>query len=272
MAETIADTAETNYTAYFDPKAYLQMYFLTPEGNPGEPGAQNFELNMNHLFYSKYHSQWDTSTAKILEFGGGPVISRLISGVPYVKEVVFAAHTKEEREEVEKWRDSKEDAHNWDPFFHYVNTLEHNDESAWKERESLLRNRMKKVIACDIKKEHPLESNVYKEEFDIIQTSLCLEAACQTYEEYKSALRKLAFMLKKGGYMAILAVEDETFYYVDQTKWHCLRLSLSQIEQALKEAGLEIEETHREPTSQEMLQNPTVSDFKAMLYLVAKKT
>jgi hypothetical protein len=131
---------------------------------------------------------------------------------------------------------------------------------------------MTKIIACDITKEPPLESGVYKEEFDIIQTSLCLEAACQSYEEYKSAMQKLAFMLKRGGFMVILAVEEQTFYYVDQRKWYSLPLSLSQIKDALLEAGLEILEIHRDAAPQELLQNPTVSDYKAMLFFVAKKT
>ena len=266
--------AEKDYVSYFSPKAYLQMYFSTPGGNPNEPGVQSFELDRYHDFYSKYHMQWDKSSAKILEFGGGPVISRLISGVPYIKEVVFAAHTEEERKEVQKWRDAADGSHNWDLFFQYVvNTLEHREEEgfAWKERENLLRNQIKKITACDITKECPLESGVYKEEFDIIQTSLCLEAACQSFEEYKSAVQKLALMLKRGGFMVILAVEEETFYYVDQRKWYCLPLSSSQIKDALQDAGLEILEMHRDAAPPELLQNPTVSDYKAMLFFIAKK-
>jgi hypothetical protein len=86
--------AEKDYVSYFSPKAYLQMYFSTPDGTyPNEPGGQYFELDQYHDFYSKYHMQWDKRTAKVLEFGGGPVISRLISGVPFIKEVVFAAHS-----------------------------------------------------------------------------------------------------------------------------------------------------------------------------------
>ena len=250
------------------------MYYSSLDGNPDEPGDQRFGLDRCHDFYSKFHTQWDNSSARILEFGGGPVITHLISGVPYVNEVVFAAHTKEERQEVRKWREAEGDYHNWDHYFQYVvNGLEQNadKEFAWKEREDLLRNRMKKIIACDITKEQPLESGVYKEEFDIIMTSLCLEAACQSYAEYKSAVQKLSFMLKIGGFLVMIAVEEETFYYIGDRKWFCLPLSLSQIKEALHEAGLEVLDEHRDPASPEELQNPTDSDFKAMLFIVAKK-
>ena len=249
----------------------MQMYFSSPDGNSDEKGAQNFELDTLHGFYLKYHPQWDTGSAKLLEFGGGPVISRLISGAPYFKEVVFAAHTKEEQREVCKWRDIEQDGcHNWENFFRYVvNTLEQKPDAAWKERESMLRSRMKKIIACDIKEKDPLETGEHEEEFDVIQTSLCLEAACHSYDEYKIAVGKLSSMLKKGGFMVIIAVEEETFYYIGERKWFCLPLSLSQIKAAFEDAGLEIIETHRLPTPPET--TPTVSDYKAMLFLAAKK-
>ena len=265
--------AEKDYVTHFRPEEYLQMYYSTPDGNSGEPeGAQTFQSDSFHDFYLKYHPQWDTGSAKLLEFGGGPVISRLISGAPHFKEVVFAAHTKEERREVCKWRDNEQDAgcHNWENFFRYVvNTLEQKPDTVWKERESMLRSRMKKIIACDIKEKDPLETGEHKEEFDVIQTSLCLEVACHSYDEYKTAVGKLSSMLKRGGFMVVVAVEEETFYYVGERKWFCLSLSLSQIKEAFEDAGLEIVETKRLPTPPET--SPTVSDYKAMLFLAAKK-
>ena len=76
----------------------------------------------------------------MLEFGGGPVIKNLISAAPFVQEIVFSAYSESKRTEVELWKDNKQGAHDWSPFFKYVvNKLERKEgEAVWQEREALL--------------------------------------------------------------------------------------------------------------------------------------
>ena len=250
------------------------MYYAAPEGNPDEKGFENFLLDNYHSFSSKYHGHWNNSSAKVLEFGGGPVICHLISIAPYIKEVVFAAHTEKERQAVQKWRGAEEGSYDWSLFFKYVVQFlegKTDDAAACTARENLLRNRLTSIVACDITKENPLESGIHKNEYDIIQTSLCLEAACQSYEEFKSGIKKLTFMLKKGGLMVVITVEGQTFYIIDDKKWYTLCLTDVQVREALVEAGLEVLEMEREPAPAEVLENPIVADYKALVYFVAKK-
>ena len=208
----------------------------------------------------------------MLEFGGGPVIDNLISAAPYVREIVFAAYAENERKEVELWKDNKQGAHNWSPFFQFVvNKLEGKGESVWQEREALVRDKMKAIIACNIFQEHPLGIEHEEELFDIISTSLCLEAACKSYDEYKTAVKKLGKLVKLGGLIIITAVEGQTFYMVGEQKWFSLSLTHAQITEALELAGFEIlqkpSDKRRAPTEQV----PTDSDHKAKLFVVAEK-
>ena len=207
----------------------------------------------------------------MLEFGGGPVIENLISAAPYVWEILFAAYSENERKEVELWKDNKQGAHDWSPILQYVfNELECKDgETAWQEREDLIHSRIKAIIACDIFQEYPLE--IKQEPFDIVSTSLCLEAACKSYNEYKTAVKKLGKLLKLGGLMMIAAAECETFYMVGGKRWFYLSLTLAQITEALELAGFVILEADRDPAPIEQVNNPTVSDYKAVLFLVAQK-
>ena len=69
----------------------------------------------------------------------------------------------------------------------------------------------------------------------------------------------------------ITAVESETFYMVGGKRWFCLSLTLDQITEALELAGFEILEADRDPAPIEQVNNPTVSDYKAMLFVVAQK-
>ncbi|XP_065917668.1 nicotinamide N-methyltransferase-like [Dysidea avara] len=130
-----------------------------------------------------YNSKWDINTARLLEFGGGPSIAGLISAVPYVNEIIFSAHTEGERKEVEQWKFEKDGAHNWaDHFKFVVNELENiTGDTAWFDREKMLRQCITAIIGCDIVQDYPL--SIKQDPFQIIYTSLCLEAACKTYTE-----------------------------------------------------------------------------------------
>ena len=91
-----------------------------------------------YRFYDKYNSKWNNKTARLLEFGGGPVISSLISAVPYVDQIIFAAYTEGEQKEIELWTNRKEGAHNWSSHFKYilheVENIEEDD--AWQKENS----------------------------------------------------------------------------------------------------------------------------------------
>ena len=223
-------------------------------------------------FYAKYSSKWNNKTARMLEFGGGPVITSLISAVPYVNQITFAAYTESERKEIEMWKHGKEGAHDWSSDFKYVVYEVENivrDDTQWQDREGLLRKRISNIIACDIFCENPLL--IEQEPFEIISTSLCLEAACTTFAEYKEAVKKLVRLLKPGGFLLMFIVERETFYMVGDKKWFCLYLTLEQVKEALAEAGTAILEAARDPAPIDQIQNPTVSDYKAVAFVAAQK-
>ena len=167
-------------------------------------------------------------TAKMLEFGCGPVISNLISAAQYVQKIVLAAYLESERKELALWKNGTEDAHDWSPFFKYVvGDLESNPgESAWREREVLLRSRVT-LTSCDITQEHPIGIESESEApFSVICTSLCFTAACNTYDDYKQGVKKLGKLVKPGGYIVMFDVERSTFYRVGERKWHGLYITI----------------------------------------------
>ena len=66
-------------------------------------------------------------------------------------------------------------------------------------------------------------------------------------------------------------VERETFYVVGEKKWFCLYLTLEQVKEALTEAGTAILVAERDPAPMEQIQNPVVSDYKAVVFVAAQK-
>ena len=224
-----------------------------------------------YSFYAKYSCKWNLKTARLLEFGGGPVITSLISAVPYIDQITFAAYAENERKEIKLWKNREEGAHDWSSHFkHVVNEVEHiAGDDAWREREKLLRKRITSIIPCDIFSDSPLL--VKQEPFEIVTTSLCLEAACKTHPEYKEAIKKLVGLLKLGGFLLMFIVERQTFYVIGGKKWFCLYLTLEQVKEALVEAGTVILVAERDPAPMEQIQNPVVSDYKALVFVAAQK-
>ena len=261
-----------SYLDEFDSKAYLASFYATSAGNPDEGGSGSFHRYQVYDFYAKYKSKWDNKTARLLEFGGGPVITSLISAAPYVNQITFAAYAESERREIELWKDGKEGAHDWSSHFkNIVNEVEHcAGDDAWHKREELLRERISSIVPCDIFHDNPL-LDIKPDPFEIISTNLCLEAACSSYEEYKASLKKLVGLLKLGGFLLMLIVERETFYMVDKKKWFCLYLTLEQVKEALAKAGMEIVMIARDPAPMKHIDNPKVSDYKALVFVAAQK-
>ena len=259
-----------SYLAEFNCKDYLS-YYASFKGNPNEEGATDFHRMQVYNFYAKYSCKWNNKTARLLEFGGGPVVTSLISAVPYVDQITFAAYLENERKEITLWKNREEGAHDWSAHFKYVvNEVEHiAGDDVWREREELLRKCITSIIPCDIFSGNPLL--VKQEPFEIVTTSLCLEAACTTYPEYKEAVKKLVGLLKPGGFILMFIVERQTFYVVGGKKWSCLYLTLEQVKEALAEAGTVILVAERDPAPMEQIQNPVMSDYKALLFVAAQR-
>ena len=264
-------TMAKSYLDEFNPKEYLDLYYPSPKGNPNEKGQAEFYGEQLHNFYTKYSSKWDNKTARLLEFSGGPSISNLISAVPYVNQITFSAYLESERREVELWKHGKEGTKDWGPEFKStLNEVENiTGDDAWRERQEQLRKCITDIIPCDIFCDYPLL--VKQEPYEIVFTSLCLEVVCRTYAEYKQGVKKLVGLLKPGGFLLMFMEERETFYMVGNKRWDVLYLTLEHMKEALAEAGTAILVAERDPASMEQIQNPVVSDCKAVVFVVAQK-
>ena len=232
----------------------------------------SFRSKVFYNFFRKYSCKWDNSSAKLLDFSGGAVICNYISAAPYVAKIVHSAYTEEERRELELWVSDPDSAHNWNPYIqHAVSVIEGQEgETAWQERVALLRSKIK-VVSCNVHDEHPIGLNKEESRFSIICTSLALEAACKTFADFKTGVKKLVKLLRLGGYITIFFVEDETFYCVGDKKFVVLPVSLAQVQEAVEEAGCVVLMSERDPMPISHLENPTLSDEKAYTFLAAYK-
>ena len=225
----------------FAVKAYLNRRFMDPTDK--ERGVQPFYLESLHNFYTKLPAEWDASAARLLEFGGGPVIYPLISAGPHVAEVVFSDYAQSSLDEVSLWKNNDPRAHNWSPYFRNVlQTLEGNpDPHAAIQRETELRSKFKELLLCDIRANDVFGSVSFPfESFDVISTNFCMEVASNNVEEYAKNIKRIYRYLKPGGFIVSLVSVEESWYVIDSKREYHLYLTQHQVHSAYKEAGLKI--------------------------------
>lgn len=120
-----------------------------------EPKSSEFQYVARHEFWSRLAPR---KNFRVLNFGGGPVISDLISAAPFAEEIIFAEYSERNRQAVEKWRQNLPDSHDWSAHFRFiVENLEGRSPEDAAIRESELRRKITHILPCDIEWDDPVK-------------------------------------------------------------------------------------------------------------------
>ena len=131
-----------------------------------------------------------------------------------------------------------------------------------------LRQRIIRPLSqCDVMRD-PIISDNSSTLFDAVASSLCLEAACPTLNDFKSSIERIASMIKMEGYLFLVTVLGETFYRFDDTTFPCLKLEKVDVEQSLEEAGFTVVKSFHLPVERNTMES---SDFDGVLVSLSKK-
>ena len=258
--------AAQNYHDDFDSKSFLKYYAEVNEWHD-QP------MRLLHQLYVSYGTT--PVGLKVLNFGSGPVIMYEISAPLQASEIVMAEYTEENRRYLQHWLDKDPEAHDWSPFFKYaVMKFEGKSEQEATEREEQLRKLIKAVVPCDITKDPPIQAG-YEGPYDVIVSSLCLDCASQTLEDYGAAVSKLSKLLKPGGKICLNSVEgieDTNFYMVGSQKFHGLNVTEQQQTTILKERGFYDIQVTRQPRDTPGVNIPQeAANFTATFFTIATK-
>nr|XP_055068490.1 nicotinamide N-methyltransferase-like [Misgurnus anguillicaudatus] len=261
MSECVGFTEGEFYEVHFDSRAYVKNYYSCPRGQFLE-SFRSFVLRS----FSRIFSTGEHKGQRLIDVGSGPNIHSVLSACQHYDEIVLSDFVDNNRREIEKWLKNQDGCLDWTSVVQYICELEGKSPS---DLEALLRQRVKKVLKCDVRLENPFYPHTL-EPADCVITSLCLEAACKDIQAYRQALHGLTKLLRPGGLLVMIGVLGETFYKVNEQSFSCLTLSQRDIEEALRGAGFSIHEFNILPT--EDPKSNSVSDFEAVFYLVANKS
>ncbi|XP_076839643.1 indolethylamine N-methyltransferase-like [Brachyhypopomus gauderio] len=262
MEEGASFTEGDFYQAHFDARTYINNFYSSPQGHAKEKNFLSFVLGCLSSTFStgRYKGQ------RLIEVGSGPTIHTIISACEYFQEIVLSDFADNNRQEIVKWLKNETGCFDWKPIIQHVCAIEGKSPS---DVEVKLRQRVKEVLKCDVHLENPFHPHNLGPAECVI-TSLCLEAACKDLQTYRNALRGVAALVRPGGVLVMIGVLGQTFYYINETRFSCLHISKSSIENILEDLGFTVHDVNIYPA--EDRENNTVSDFEAVLYLVALKS
>ena len=223
----------------FNARKYLEERCPGDEFKSLDPRIHTqWGLRCLHIFYEKFHKNWDNSTASLLEFGSGPYIHTLISAAPYVNKIYHTDYLEECRQEALIWKNKDPKAYDWSPYFQFVvNTLEgKSGMDAVIERQELLRSKFQDSLFLDMKSSGPLLPAQLKL-FDIVYTGFCVESIASSLEEYKAIMKKIFHLLNQNGYLVMLANQGCTWYMVNEEKYPTYPIRIDEIVATLEEVG-----------------------------------
>ena len=252
----------------FDPWDYVEDEYDTVS----DPFHRH-SLKIMHEFYKSYGSP--PAGLKVLEFGTGPVIIYEISASLYASEIVLSEYTEDNRKLLQMWLDRDPEAPDWRPFFEcVVQELEGKTKEEVTTRQEELRQVIKAVIPCDIRKDTPIEP-AYHGPYDVVFTCQCLECACASLEEFSGAVFKLAKLVKPGGKLVIVTMEgegDTFFYMVGDEKFFGISIREENVTALVQQAGFhDIIVKSQSRDTPGINDPPEYTDWKTKIFVFATK-
>ena len=192
----------------------------------------------------RFHEEFSAlpGSLSILDYGTGPVIMTLISAVRNASEIVLAEYSSLNRDALRSWLDNKPNAFNWLPFFeHVVRNLEGADVKEAALRETLVREKVKRVVPCDINSSTIIAEG-FEGPYDVVSSSGCMECSCSTRRAFKVNIKKLSVLVKPGGYMMLYLGErkmesESGIYYTGSHRHTAVNVNAPFVADVLKNAG-----------------------------------
>ena len=182
----------TEETYKFDAESYVQYLF--------EPENKTVSKHLlEHL--AKFYGSLSCGSGSltILDYGCGPCLPYSISAAPKASEIVLADYAKSSRDHLREWLDGGDSAYDWTPCFqHVVQVLEGGSEEEAKQRQHLLRSKVKAVISCDINRDDFIDER-YMVKYDVVMSFICLDGSVRDLDGYKSGIAKLSSLIKDNG-------------------------------------------------------------------------
>jgi len=259
--------------AHFNARHYLHQRYpgdiFETEANANFP--QHWIMPCYHRFYQQFHKEWDTSTAILLDLGGGPCIHCQISAAPFVAKIYHSDYVESCRDEVLMWKNKDPNAYDWSPYFeHVVNTLEgHNDPNAVTKRMEMLRSKIEDVLFCDIR-HATIVPEIGAGKVDIVVSNACIENVVKSVGEYEGILQRIKNLLNPKGFFLTMANLGCSFYHIDGKRYPSYPITEENIMESLQKVGFKVHHKELYLKSPDCIKSYKSSNSIGRIFVVAQ--
>ncbi|XP_076028536.1 nicotinamide N-methyltransferase-like isoform X2 [Oratosquilla oratoria] len=229
------------YTFSFDPKTYHATYYSEPDDEV------KFFLEGFHRVFTQEPTLMSRPPRqrRLLEFGSGPVPIYVAAASVYTSSITMS------------------------------DVLDSNRSGLAVEERT--RKAVQMVVPCDGAAARPLQPGGTTELpgalrppatqlYDVIMSTLCLEFASSTLEDFREMLRRLLELVRPGGCLVLAGALGNTYYQLGRSRYPSVRLSPEDLKAALKDLLILDFRVLKRQTSKEK-----PADHDAVFFLVAQK-
>ena len=149
-----------------------------------------------------------------LDYGCGPTIHHAVALVTKAREIYLADYIQDNLEEIQKWQDNSNDAHDWSEFTGHILKLEFDAAPQpidIENRELETRKRIKKLCLSDAGEYDPLGPGM-RGYFPLVTTHYCAEGATNSKDMWRTYMRNITSLVSPGGTLIVSACGAADYY------------------------------------------------------------
>ena len=152
-----------------------------------------------------------------LEFGAGPTLHHALALAPHARAIDVADLLEENLQAVQAWVERRPEAHDWRAFTGHVLRCEGGGAGpdAVAAREGLTRSRMRRLLAADVARAHPLGTWGHRR-YGIVVSCFCADSVTGDKDAWSRYMRHIAGLVAPSGLLLLAALRRCTRYHVGE--------------------------------------------------------
>jgi len=165
----------------------------------------------------------------VLELGCGPVLSHIMTIVPYCKRITMSDYLSANLALISKWISAGSD--DWSGHIEYVLLAEGFTPTAEaiKAREEAFRSRLCGLIVGDLRKSNPIGSNM---QFSLVMCCYATEQAARDLQDWRVVFSNLANCVAPAGYLVLSLVKNSDYYVIGDGTADIVRIPIIRVDEA----------------------------------------
>uniref|UniRef100_A0A915IJ54 Uncharacterized protein n=1 Tax=Romanomermis culicivorax TaxID=13658 RepID=A0A915IJ54_ROMCU len=221
------------YKQNFDASSYLREFYSKYDNDP----AMHVVLTLLPNVVRRL-----PVGGRLLDVGSGPTVHVAMCFRKTAQNIYLSDYSDDSRKELFHWllsyRYWPAEKFDWSSITKFIAERE-GESDKWDRIENETRKKIKGILPCNVLKPHVIP--IKNKKFDIVTTFFCLEAACNTVQEYRTAVKNVTSLIEPGGNFVMGGLLQQSWYKTGGKCYKCLYLTEEILIDVLKQCDILIE-------------------------------